>query len=102
MPTPLTAAGRRRLVERCKTHPITHVAAGMGILRSYASKWVNRYRRYGDFGLFDHPSTPHHRPTATPEDVVAQIEDLRRRHKWSATQIPFELAAPKPCPTRKR
>lgn len=39
---PLSPEGRRRLVERCKSRPIAHVAAEMGILRATASKWVHR------------------------------------------------------------
>jgi len=42
---PLLVEGRRRLVERCKTRPIAHVAAELGISRACASKWVNRWRR---------------------------------------------------------
>jgi hypothetical protein len=41
---PLSIEGRRRLIERCRTRPIAHVAAEMGISRAGASKWVNRYR----------------------------------------------------------
>lgn len=37
------------------TAPIAHVAAEMGISRACASKWVNRYRRYGEVGLLDRP-----------------------------------------------
>lgn len=51
--SPLSPEGRRRLVERCRVHPVAHVAAEMGISRSTASKWVNRYRCYGEFGLLD-------------------------------------------------
>ncbi|MFI2430067.1 helix-turn-helix domain-containing protein, partial [Streptomyces sp. NPDC018955] len=47
---PLTVEGRRRLIERCHDRPIAHVAAEMGISRQCASKWVNRYRKYGDLG----------------------------------------------------
>jgi transposase len=43
--SPLSIEGRRRLVERCQTRPIAHVAAEMGISRACASKWVNRWRR---------------------------------------------------------
>ncbi len=43
---PLSVEGRRRLVARCQTRPIAHVAAEMGISRQCASKWVNRYRQY--------------------------------------------------------
>ncbi|OXM59015.1 leucine zipper domain-containing protein, partial [Amycolatopsis sp. KNN50.9b] len=47
---PLSVEGRRRLVQRCQTRPIAHVAAEMGISRQCASKWVNRWRRYGETG----------------------------------------------------
>lgn len=88
---PLSAEGRRRLVERCKTRPIAHVAAEMGISRTCASKWVNRYRQYGELGLHDRSSTPHRQPTATPADIITQIEHLRRTRKWSAARIAFEF-----------
>lgn len=38
----------------------------MGISRQCASKWVNRFRRYGELGLADRSATPHRSPTATP------------------------------------
>ncbi|MES9535620.1 helix-turn-helix domain-containing protein, partial [Rhodococcus baikonurensis] len=88
---PLTVEGRRRLIERCQSRPIAHVAAEMGISRQCASKWVNRYRKYGDLGLQDRSSTPHHQPTATAAEVVADIESMRRSRKWSASRITFEL-----------
>lgn len=88
---PLTAEGRRRLIERCRTRPITHFAAEMGISRATASKWVNRYRCYGDLGLLDRSSSPRRQPSTTPEVLVARIESIRRERKWSASQIAFEL-----------
>lgn len=54
---PLSHEGRRRLVERCATRPIAHIAAEMGISRACASKWVNRWRRYSEAGLHDQSST---------------------------------------------
>jgi transposase len=89
---PLSVEGRRRLVVRCQTRPIAHVATEMGVSRACASKWVNRYRTYGEIGLHDRPSVPHHQPTATSTDVVARIEVLRRTRKWSASRIAFELS----------
>ena len=89
---PLTVEGRRRLIERCRTRPIAHVAAEMGISRACASKWVNRWRRYGDLGLHDRSSAPRQSPRATPAEVVAQIETWRRENKWSAQRITHELA----------
>ncbi|MGX9924240.1 IS481 family transposase [Streptomyces sp. NPDC002248] len=88
---PLSPEGRRRLVERCRTRPIAHVAAEMGISRACASKWVNRYRQDGELGLLDRSSAPHRQPTATDVDVVARIDTLRRTKKWSACRIAFEL-----------
>lgn len=88
---PLSLEGRRRLVERCRTRPIAHVAAEMGISRACVSKWVNRYRQDGELGLLDRSSTPRRQPTATSADTVARIEDLRRTQKWSASRIAFEL-----------
>lgn len=90
---PLTPQGRRRLVERCRTRPIAHVATEMGVSRATASKWVNRYRRYGEAGLYDRSSAPIRQPTVTPGETVARIEAMRRAQKWSASRITFELAA---------
>lgn len=89
---PLSVEGRRRLVERCLTRPISHVAAEMGISRACASKWVHRYREFGEIGLLDRHSIPHHQPTATPTEVVTRIESLRRERKWSARRIALQLA----------
>ncbi|MGH8882170.1 MAG: helix-turn-helix domain-containing protein, partial [Stackebrandtia sp.] len=85
--------GRRRLVERCRTRPIAHVAAEMGISRACASKWVNRYRRYGELGLADRSSAPRHQLSATDAALLEAVGDLRRTHKWSAARITFELRA---------
>jgi transposase InsO family protein len=63
----------------------------MGISRATASKWVNRYRRFGDLGLLDRSSTPHRQPTATPRWLIERIETMRRERKWSASRIAFEL-----------
>lgn len=90
---PLTVEGRRRLIERCKTRPIAHVAAEMGISRACASKWANRYRRYGELGLLGRSSAPHRQPTATPCEVIARIGAMWRERKWPAARIAFEFAA---------
>jgi transposase InsO family protein len=89
--SPLSLEGRRRLVVRCRTRPIAHVAAEMGISRATASKWVNRHRKFGDVGLLDRSSTPRFSPSAIGLDVVREIERMRREHKWSAARITFEL-----------
>jgi len=88
---PLSVEGRRRLVARCACRPIAHVSAEMGISRACASKWVNRFRQFGELGLLDRSSTPHHQPTAIRPEVVTLIEAMRRQRKWSAARIAFEL-----------
>lgn len=88
---PLSVEGRRCLIARCRHRPIAHVAAEMGISRQCASKWVNRYRRFGELSLIDRPSTPHRQPTATPGQTVSRIESLRRSRTWSANRISLEL-----------
>jgi transposase InsO family protein len=88
----LSIEGRRRLIARCQTRPIAHVAAEMSISRQCASKWVNRWRRFGEAGLADRASVPHHQPTATCAETVARIERLRRDRKFSARRIAHELA----------
>ncbi|MBN0975094.1 MULTISPECIES: IS481 family transposase [unclassified Gordonia (in: high G+C Gram-positive bacteria)] len=90
---PLTPEGRARLVERCRSRPIAHVAAEMGISRATASKWVNRHRQFGEIGLLDRSSAPARQPTAMPGETVARIESMRRETKWSASRIAFELHA---------
>src|SRR5699024_6028249 len=90
---PLSLEGRRRLIRRCRTRPIAHVAAEMGISRACASKWVNRWRRHGSAGLQDRSSTPLQSPRATPAWVIEHIETWRRDHKWSANRITYELKA---------
>jgi len=88
---PLSVEGRRRLVTRCQSRPIAHVAPAMGVSRACASKWVNRFRRFGELGLQDRSSAPSRQPTATPAQVVTLLEAMRRDHKWSAARIAFEL-----------
>ncbi|WP_051046636.1 IS481 family transposase [Nocardia asiatica] len=88
---PLTVEGRYRLVQRCQVRPIAHVAAEMGLSRQCASKWVNRFRRFGELGLLDRSPVPHRSPTATPAQTIVRIEQLRRTRKWSARRIATEL-----------
>jgi transposase InsO family protein len=89
---PLTPAGRLRLVQRCQSRPIAHVAAEAGVSRACLSKWKARFDRLGQAGLHDRASVPHASPTQTPPEIVDRIETLRREHKWSAARIALELA----------
>lgn len=92
--SPLTPAGRLRLVERVETdgRPIAHVAAEAGIARSTLTKWVHRYRDDGIEALQDRSSAPARRPSRLPTEVLELIDAWRRDHKWSARRISLELA----------
>jgi transposase len=89
---PLNVEGRRRLVERCRSRPIAHVAAEAGVSRACLSKWKSRCDTYGEAGLQDHSSAPHFSPSQTTPEIVERIERLRRDNKWSARRIALELA----------
>jgi transposase len=88
---PLTPAGRLRMVQRCQSRPIAHVAAEAGVAPQTVTKWVRRYEALGEAGLVDCSSAPHSSPTQTPQDVVERIEALCRTHKFTARQIHLEL-----------
>ncbi|PFG33040.1 IS481 family transposase [Sanguibacter antarcticus] len=88
---PLTPAGRLRVVQRCQSRPIAHVAAEAGVARATVTKWVRRYAEHGELALVDVFSAPRSQPTRTAQEVVERIEDLRRTHKWTARQIHLEL-----------
>lgn len=90
---PLTPAGRLRLIQRCATRPLAHVAAEAGVSRACLTKWKRRYQAEGPAGLLDRPSAPHRRPTQTSPQVVELIETWRRERKWTARQIHRELTA---------
>jgi len=78
-------------VRRCEHRPIAHVAAEAGISRQCLSKWKARYDELGEVGLLDRASVPGSSPTQLDPQVVEQIEQLRREHKWTARQIHLEL-----------
>lgn len=88
---PLTAAGRLRLIQRCQSRPIAHVAAEADLSRQCLSKWKSRFDTLGEVGLLDRSSAPHASPTQLPGEVVARIEALRRGRKLPARLIAVEL-----------
>src|SRR3954449_6369664 len=88
---PLTAAGRLRLIQRCQTRPIAHVAAEAGVSRQCLSKWLNRHDKLGEVGLLDRASVPRTSPGQTPPQIVELIEEWRRERKWTAREISAEL-----------
>ena len=63
---PLSAEGRRRLIERVERGQyIAHVAAGAGISRQCLSTWYRRWQQFGEDGLHDRSSRPQRSPYQT-------------------------------------
>lgn len=91
----LTVYGRRLIVQRVRQEgmAVAHVAKAMGISRQCAHRWVARWDEFGDPGLEDRSSRPHHSPTRTPSDVedlvVAKRLELRVGQDCLADHLPI-------------
>src|SRR5215211_3614423 len=73
---------------------LTKAAAAAEVSERTARKWVRRYLAEGDAGLFDRSSRPHSSPTATPEDRIQLIAQLRRGCRMTGAEIAETLAMP--------
>ncbi len=91
----LTPEGRRILCERIAAgRPPAHVAAEMGISRTTAYRWWNRYRAEGEAGLVDRSSRPHVTPHRTPPELELRVLALRRTRKLGPSRIGLILGMP--------
>lgn len=84
----LTPVGRAALVRRVVDHghSFRRVARDFEISPKTVSKWVRRFHADGHKGLLDRSSRPQHSPRATPPEIVAQIQTLRRQ-RWTGEHI---------------
>jgi transposase len=73
---------------------LTEAAAAAEVSERTARKWVRRYLAEGEAGLFDRSSRPHSSPTATPEDRVQLIAQLRRGCRMTGAEIAETLQMP--------
>lgn len=72
----LSKTGKFTIVELCEM---------IGISRTTAYKYLDRYARQGYKGLEELSRTPHHRPNRTSKEVVDAIIELRKKHpRWGA------------------
>jgi len=59
-----------------------------GVSSKTGYKWIDRYKREGVEGLRDRSRAPHGCPHRTPDEVVEQIIEVRRRHpRWGPKKI---------------
>jgi transposase len=87
----LTVSGRELLIERiAKGWTVKAAAEAAGTSRRTAHKWLGRHRCGGERRLHDRSSAPRRCPRRTPEDVVTQIEQLRRE-RLTGLQIARQL-----------
>jgi transposase InsO family protein len=72
---------------------LAEAAEAAGVSERTCAKWVMRYRREGEAGLFDRSSEPVRVPHRTPEDRVQAIAALRRL-RMTGAEIAEVLAMP--------
>jgi transposase InsO family protein len=58
-----------------------------GISRQVFYKWLNRYRKLGDSGLYDLTKRPHKSPKKTSSDIVSRLLYLRVNYHFGAGKI---------------
>ena len=84
----LTVHSREQLARKVMEGRLSlrEAAAGSGLSRQSAAKWVRHYREQGKAGLADRSSRPHRCPRRTAPELVQQVE-LLRRQRWTGVRI---------------
>jgi transposase len=62
-----------------------------GISRQTFYKWINRYNKYGEIGLYDRSNKPKTSPRATSKEVVSKVLYLRQNYHFGAGRISYYL-----------
>jgi transposase InsO family protein len=67
---------------------VTELCELYGISRKTGYKWIDRYLTHGPQGLEERSRRPSMSPRHTPDHVVAELLDARRRHpSWGAKKL---------------
>ena len=79
----LTIHRREELVKKVIEGRLSlrEAAAGRGLSRQAAGKWVRRFREGGPAALVDRSSRPHRSPRSVPVDLTERVAELRRERK---------------------
>jgi len=90
---PLTPEGRGRMV-RCvvvRGWSVAATAERFQVDAKTVRKWRDRFLVDGEAGLVDHSSRPLRSPNRTPGPTRDRVVVLRRRRRWGAAHIGFEV-----------
>src|SRR3954464_8705445 len=90
---PLTETGRLRLA-RCVVEdnwPLRRAAERFQVSPTTAQRWADRYRQFGEAGMCDRSSRPHHSPRQTPTRTERRIIKVRVLRRWGPARIGFLL-----------
>ena len=90
---PLTVEGRRRMV-RCvvdRGWSVAATAERFQVDPKTVRKWRDRWLTEGDVGLEDRSCRPHRSPNRTPRRIRRRVIELRRKRRWGADHIGFEV-----------
>lgn len=75
-----TRHSRMLMVQRLASGwSVAAVAAAQGVITRTVRKWRDRHAAYGEAGLVDCSSRPHHSPARLAPEVEAEIDALRRQ-----------------------
>ena len=90
---PLTVEGRRRMVACVidRGWSVTVTAERFQVDAKTVRKWRDRFITEGDDGLFDRSCRPRRSPNRTPRHVRRRVIELRRKRRWGADHIAFEV-----------
>jgi transposase InsO family protein len=90
---PLTREGRRRMV-RCvvvEGWTVTATAERFQVDAKTVRKWRDRFLAEGVSGLQDRSCRPRWSPNRTPKRLRRRVLYLRRKRRWGADHIAFEV-----------
>ncbi|MGA7226997.1 MAG: IS481 family transposase [Acidimicrobiia bacterium] len=90
---PLTPEGRRRMVSCVldRGWSVEATSERFQVDAKTVRKWRDRFIAEGEDGLLDRSSRPHRSPYRTSRQLRRQVVRLRRKRRWGADRIGFEV-----------